>query len=40
MTDAVARGVWNGHALTDVHDIFVDNNVQDDSIGPITRAPA
>jgi glucose/arabinose dehydrogenase len=34
MTDAVARGVWNGHALTDVHDIFVDDNVQDDSIGP------
>jgi aldose sugar dehydrogenase len=32
MTDAVARGVWNGHALTDVHDIFVDNNVIDDSI--------
>jgi glucose/arabinose dehydrogenase len=35
MTDTVARGVWNGHALTDVHDIFVDDNVQDDSIGPI-----
>jgi glucose/arabinose dehydrogenase len=32
MTDAVARGVWNGHALTDVHDVFVDNNVIDDSI--------
>ena len=35
MTDAIARGVWNGHALTDVRDIFVDDNVQDDSIGPI-----
>ncbi len=33
MTDAVARGVWNGHGLTDVHDIFVDDNVIDDSIG-------
>ena len=33
MTDAIARGVWNGHSLADVHDIFVDDNVQDDSIG-------
>ena len=33
MTDAIARGVWNGHALTHVRDIFVDDNVIDDSIG-------
>src|SRR6185437_3136646 len=31
----VTGGIWNGHALTKVHDIFVDDNVQDDSIGPI-----
>ncbi|HTT06475.1 MAG TPA: PQQ-dependent sugar dehydrogenase [Steroidobacteraceae bacterium] len=35
MTDAIARGFWDGHALRDVHDIYVDDNVQDDSIGPI-----
>ncbi|HEX4050182.1 MAG TPA: PQQ-dependent sugar dehydrogenase [Steroidobacteraceae bacterium] len=35
MTDAIARGVWNGHALTDVRDIFVDNSLLDDSIGAI-----
>jgi glucose/arabinose dehydrogenase len=37
MTDAVARGVWNGHDLTDVHDIFVDNSLLDDSIGAIAQ---
>src|SRR6185437_16859306 len=37
MTDAVARGVWNGHELTDVHDIFVDNSLLDDSIGAIAQ---
>jgi aldose sugar dehydrogenase len=35
--DAVARGVWNGHALTHVHDIFVDNTVVDDSVGLIAQ---
>ena len=40
MTDAVARGIWNGHALTDVHDIFVDNNILDDSIGLIAQDSA
>ncbi len=37
MIDAVARGVWNGHALTHVHDIFVDNTVVDDSTGLIAQ---
>jgi glucose/arabinose dehydrogenase len=31
-TDAVLRAVWDGEKLTDVHDIFVDNNVIDDSV--------
>jgi glucose/arabinose dehydrogenase len=37
MTDAVARGVWDGQALTAVHDIFVDNSLLDDSIGAIAQ---
>ncbi len=37
MIDAVARGVWNGHALTHVHDIFVSNTIVDDSIGLIAQ---
>ena len=32
MRNAIARGVWDGHTLTDIHDIFVDNNMIDDSI--------
>ena len=31
-TDAVARGRWDGKALVDVKDIFVADNVNDDSI--------
>lgn len=37
MMDAVERGVWNGHALTDVHDIFVSNTIVDDSVGAIAQ---
>ncbi|HTW73874.1 MAG TPA: PQQ-dependent sugar dehydrogenase [Steroidobacteraceae bacterium] len=37
MIDAVARGVWNGHALTHVHDIFLDNTIVDDSGGLIAQ---
>ncbi len=40
MTEAVARGVWNGHALTHVHDIFVANDVVDDSIGSLGQDSA
>ena len=32
MSDAVVRARWDGTALADAHDIFVDNNVIDDSI--------
>ena len=40
MRDAVARGVWNGHALTKVHDIFVDDTVLDDSVGALGQDSA
>lgn len=32
MRDAVVRAKWDGTALTDVREIFVDNNLMDDSI--------
>jgi glucose/arabinose dehydrogenase len=32
MRNALARGVWDGRTLSDIHDIFVDNNRIDDSV--------
>jgi glucose/arabinose dehydrogenase len=32
MSDAVLRAKWDGQKLTDIHDIFVDDNVIDDSV--------